>query len=125
MISSNFLAANLYVSTNVYHRQGWFDTLFCLSQEVVIFWTAAVNVNSIEEHKLGLEMYGASVTMDVLGCLCTEMEMSSQPGFLLQATVAYYLILDNCRSMTKEYLVAEFDEAKVSLPHRGTLLVQL
>ncbi|CAN5964495.1 unnamed protein product [Sphagnum jensenii] len=36
----------------------------------------------------------------------------NKPGFLLQATVAYYLILDNCRSMTKEYLVAEFDEAK-------------
>jgi hypothetical protein len=77
------------------------------------------------EHKLGLEIYGASVTMDVLGCLCTEMEMSSQPGFLLQATVAYYLILDNCRSMTKGYLVAEFDQAKVSLPQRGTLPVQL
>ncbi len=88
MISSNFLAANLYVSTNVYHLQGWFDTVFCLSQEVVIFWIAAINVNSIEEHKLGLEIYGAIVTVDVLGCLCTEMEMSSQPGFLLQATVA-------------------------------------
>ncbi|CAK9875456.1 unnamed protein product [Sphagnum jensenii] len=25
----------------------------------------------------------------------------NKPGFLLQATIAYYLILDNCRSMTK------------------------
>ncbi|KAH9531458.1 hypothetical protein CY35_19G039400 [Sphagnum magellanicum] len=29
-----------------------------------------------------------------------------------KVTVAYYLILDNCQSMTKGYLVAEFDEAK-------------
>jgi hypothetical protein len=41
LISSNFLGANLYVPMNVYHFQGWFDTIFYLSQEVVIFWIAA------------------------------------------------------------------------------------
>ncbi len=41
LISSNLLAINLFVSTNVCHLRGWFDTVFRLSQEVVIFWLVA------------------------------------------------------------------------------------
>lgn len=44
-----------------------------------------------------------------------HVSVSNENIFIIQATVAYYLMLDNRRRLSNGYLGSEFDEGKVSV----------